>query len=54
MELSERISHIMRKAFEENIDPEGTNKLKWKTISSEIKSFYYTQFQVINARLTYF
>ena len=44
----------MRKAFEENIDPEGTNGLKWKTISGEIKAFYYTQFQVINARLTYF
>ena len=44
----------MRKAFEENIDLEETNGLKWKTISSEIKAFYYTQFQVINARLTYF
>ena len=44
----------MRKTFEENIDLEGTNGLKWKTISSKIKAFYYTQFQVINARLTYF
>ena len=44
----------MKKTFEKNIDPEGTNGQKWKTISDNIKAFYYTQFQVISARLTYF
>ena len=41
----------MRKTFEENMDPQGTNGLKWRTLYCEIKAFYYAQFQVIWCKL---